>query len=275
MNGLTFFAKKRFFHKSDNHLMRGSSMIRADQIADYLGARVNPTEGYEDDVCIFVKPNTNSIYAGDIKFKDNSYVDIVDGENLVQFLKKNENLTVIVCSQNDFEYVTSVLKNKVVLIPQHHCNFDRIRRDRKEIKTVGIVGSRQTVEMMPEDLKRKLRDIGLDFVSYYEFKTRRDIINFYKGLDIQIIWRPRRVSLSNPLKILNAASFGIPTVLLREKSVKEMGDCCLPVDTIDELVEKVKLLVSSPELYAEYSKKCIEKSEEYHISKIAEMYKKL
>src|SRR3990167_7107951 len=38
------------------HVMRVSSMIRGDQIAEYLGAKVNPTEGYENDICIYIKP---------------------------------------------------------------------------------------------------------------------------------------------------------------------------------------------------------------------------
>ena len=33
----------------------GSGIIRGEQVAHKLGAKLNPTSGYEDDVCIYVK----------------------------------------------------------------------------------------------------------------------------------------------------------------------------------------------------------------------------
>lgn len=275
MKELTFFAKRRSFHRDDGHLLRGTSMIRGDQISEYMGAKLNPQSGFEDDVCIYVKPNTKELYAGDIKLAKNAYIDIIDGHNLEMYLDKNPHIPTIACSQYDYGHLKEILKNPIILIPQHTCNIERIRRTRTEVVNVGIVGSRQTVEMIPPELIERLREMGLNFVSFKSFKTREHVVEFYKTMDLQVIWRPNRVRLSNPLKILNAASFGIPTVCLREKAYDEVKDICIGVGHLDGLIESVAQLVKNPELYAEYARKCIEKSEEYHISKIAELYRNL
>ena len=67
---ISFFAKPPFLNVSPNvpyvfdgkpikrgHLLRVSSLIRGNQMAEYLGGKLNPTEGYENDVCIYVKPH--------------------------------------------------------------------------------------------------------------------------------------------------------------------------------------------------------------------------
>jgi hypothetical protein len=278
MKDLTFFAKRRFFHVSDGHLMRGSSIIRADQIVEATGAKLNPTDGYDNDVCIYVKPSTKSL--GDANHHlftgGHPYLDVIDGYQWIEYLfHENPTLPVIACSLWDYETLTRKLKNKVVFIPQQNCNFERFRRDRKEVTTVGMIGCRLGNKYVPEDLEKRLNDVGLKLHVYGEFKKREDVVNFYKNIDIQLVWRPWKKHLSNPLKIVNASSFGIPTVALKENAFKELDGYYLPVETIEELIEQVQALKSSPELYADYSKRCIEKSEEYHISNVVKMYQKL
>ena len=81
--------------------------------------------------------------------------------------------------------------------------------------------------------------------------------------------------LSNPLKLVNAASFGIPTIALDEVAFKEMGNCYIPVTNLDQFIIQLKRLLSSAFLYSEYAHKCLEKSQQYHIGHVAKLYQKL
>jgi len=278
MNNLTFFAKKRFFSRGDRHLMRGSSIIRGVQIAQYLGAKLNPLEGYEDDVCIYVKPHTGSLYRQQPPLAKNAYIDVVDGWNIVMYLQKNPDIPVIACSRHDYELFSSKLKkSKVYFIPQQNCNFERfVSPQRGEIKTIGIIGSPSgTKKQFLKDFQEKIENLGLKLWVYTSFKKREDVLNFYKEIDLQLVWRPFKTRTRNPLKIVNSASFGVPTVALDEEAFGEVEGCYFPVKNEDEAVEQIKELMGSPQIYDECSKRCLAKGEEYHISKIAELYKKL
>ena len=101
------------------------------------------------------------------------------------------------------------------------------------------------------------------------------------SIDLQIVWRPYEKILSNPLKIVNAASFGIPTIALDEPAFKEFGDIendlkyYLPVLGLTNFLDELDNLIESPDTYKLFSEKCLEKAEEYHISNIAKLYKEL
>jgi hypothetical protein len=265
---ISFFAKNAFLAR-DRHLLRGSSVIRGQQMAEYLGAKYNPTEGYEDDICIYIKPELGTV------FKGTPYVDIVDDYAFVRWLKKHPDLPVIACSKANYDYLMKVLKNRVVLIPQHHCNYDRFVRDRKTITTVGTIGTPRTVDEAPEELQQGLKDLGLKLKTDSKFRTREDVVAFYKTIDIQIIWRWPKIRMKNPLKIINAASFGIPTVAYDEEAFKEVEECYVQATDIKGILNGVSLLQDTPEVYQWFSQRCIGKAEEYHISKIADLYKKL
>jgi len=256
------------------HLMRVSSIIRGNQIAEAIGAKFNPESGYEDDVCIYVKPMVRK--GEDFNFKGaRVYLDIIDGHNLGQLVEKHPEVKVIVCSQADYDVMSGVINNDIVLIPQHHCNFDRLKRTRKSISKMGIIGELPAFDFLPKNLEKELEKRGIELVKFSRFFSRQDIIDFYLGIDLQIVWRPYRKILSNPLKIVNASSFGVPTIALDEKAFNEMGDCYIPVTTFGEFLTKLDELTTVDGLYDNYSKKCIEKSEEYHISNIAKLYKAL
>lgn len=256
------------------HLMRVSSMIRGDQIADQIGAKFNPTEGYENDTCIYVKPMVRK--GDDFVFEGRkSYLDIVDGHNLGQLLLEHPEVGVIVCSQADFDTMSSIIPNEMVVIPQHHCNYNRERRTRQGIKTVGVIGTTNAFPLLPRDLKPELRKRGIELLEYSRFFSRQDIIDFYKKIDIQIIWRPYKKLLSNPLKMVNAASFGIPTIALDEKAFKEMEGCYIPINSLEGFLSRLDELQADPILYSDYAQKCLEKAEEYHIENIGKLYKEL
>src|SRR3990167_9546474 len=245
-NNISIFAKPAFLNINPSQpfrernkpprgqLMRVSSMIRGDQIAEYIGAKLNPTSGYENDVCIYVKPMVRK--GDDFKFEGKkAYLDIIDGANLAQVAHRHPEVGVITCSQADYELMSKYLpNNKIVLIPQFHCNFERIKRIRTQIKTVGVIGTRGAFPFLPEGLKEALAERGIELIEFSRFFSRQDVIDFYMKIDVQIVWRPYEKILSNPLKIVNAMSFGIPTITLDEKAFKEIVPCYIPVDNLTE-----------------------------------------
>jgi len=116
-------------------------------------------------------------------------------------------------------------------------------------------------------------------IEFSQFFTRQDIVNFYQDIAIQIVWRPyideKRIKLFNPLKLVNAASFGIPTIALEERAFVEMKGYYFPVGTIEEFIAQLDELQTSPTLYEDYAQRCIQKSENYHIDNISRMYQQL
>ena len=268
------FVSKEVSYKGNGHLQRVSSMIRGDQIAEKIEAKFNPESGYENDTCIYVKPYVKADQ--DFKFGGKkAYLDIIDGHVLGELAKKHPEVGVIVCSEADQKIMSEAITNEIVLIPQHHCNFDRIRRNRTGIKTVGVIGEAKAFAFLPKELRSELNSRGIELLEYSKFFSRQDIIDFYKSIDLQIVWRPYKKILSNPLKIVNASSFGIPTIALDEPAFKEVERCYIPVDTLKEFLSYLDELVTSPQIYTECAEMCIEDSERYHIDTIASLYKQL
>lgn len=257
------------------HLMRVSSMIRGDQIAERIGAKLNPESGYENDVCIYVKPHLKKD-SMDFEFEGRkAYLDIVDGHNLGQLLEKHPDVGLIVCSQVDRETMSQVVPNEITVIPQHHCNYDRLRRARSEIMKVGVIGTSGAFPLLPKKLKPELEKRGLELVEYSRFFSRQDVIDFYMDIDVQIIWRPYKKLLSNPLKMVNACSFGVPTIALDEKAFHELSGYYMPVSDLKGFLGYLDALKSTSGMYEDYSNRCYIKSEDYHIETIANLYKKL
>lgn len=284
---ISIFAKRAFLNtdphqpfKKENyhgrgHLMRVSSIIRGDQIADAIGARYNPIEGYRDDVCIYVKPHLKK---GSLNFNfegRKAYLDIIDGHNLGAALKNYPDVGCIVCSRADEEVMKQELDNEVVYIPQHHCNFNRLKRTQRGIKRCGVIGTEPQFDWLPDGIEKELAYRGIELVKFSKFLQRQDIIDFYLSIDLQVVWRPHRKILSNPLKIVNASSFGIPTIAYDEPAFREMDDCYIPVTTLDEFFKETDKLRSQYQLYFEYSQRCLMKSEFYHIENVAKMYQEL
>lgn len=274
MGKLSIFAIPASLRRGNKHLHRGSSIIRGEQVAAFTGARLNPRNDYENDVCIFIKPSHQSQFDA-IKILKRVYIDIIDGDGLIKFANENPQVALIVCSQIDYDNLTRRLPNKVVLIPQHHCNFERRKRNRSKIATVGVIGVPGLFTKLPDNFEEELTRNGLQLLKYSGFRNRQDVVNFYLSIDLQVVWRPWPKKLSNPLKIINAASFGIPTIAYDEDAFREVDGCFIPVSTIDELINQTVALKSSPQKYTEHAEKCFQKAENYHCSQIAEMYRQL
>ena len=123
----------------------------------------------------------------------------------------------------NLKVVKEKLKNDLVLIPEHHCNFERIRRRRKKITTVGFIGSYSSFKYKPfEELRRRLAEIGFEFIAYFTYKNRQDVVDFYKKIDIATFGYPDiDEPFRHPTRLISASSFGIPTVCSWHPAFKE------------------------------------------------------
>jgi len=260
--------------KNSGHMMRVSSMIRADQIAEQIKCRLNPTEDYDDDVCIYVKPMVRK--GDDFPFRGRKiYLDIVDGHNLGELVRNYPEVKVIVCSEADKKIMLKAIPNEVILIPQHHCNYERNQRQSTEVLTVGMIGTKNAIDYLPKGFEAELNKRGIKLLFYSRFFSRQDIIDFYMKIDVQVIWRPYKKILSNPLKLVNASSFGIPTIALDEEAFKEFDGAYLPVKDMEGFMAHLDALKATPSLYSYYSKKCLERSQNYHIENIGQLFNNL
>jgi hypothetical protein len=252
----------------------GSGEIRGRQMAEHLGAKLNPTAGFEDDVCVWVKrkPPEDNLPA-------RTYLDIVDGSERIRWLERHPAVPVIASSLSGSRFLQRMLPGrKVVLIPQHHCNFDRLQRvvlDWSKPR-LGVVGGAAS---MPIDVAER---IG---ARRYLARSRTDVVEAYLQIDIQVIWRgeptrepwgpmttwrPRERPLKNALKIINAASFGIPTVAIPEIGYLEMEGYYSHARTVAELLKVIELWAEGYD-----GQRLINKAEEYHIENIANRYPEL
>jgi len=180
----------------------------------------------------------------DFKFEGRPYLDIVDGHNLGHLAKKHPEVKVIVCSKIDMETMAGAIPNDIIFIPQHHCNFKRIKRRRKQITTVGVIGTRGAFPLLPSGLEEALKERQIQLIKFSRFFSRKDIVDFYKRIDVQLVWRPYKKILSNPLKLVNAMSFGIPTIALDEDAFQEIDitGITLPITKHNYLVRDASSL---------------------------------
>ena len=250
---------------------RLSSRIRGEEMAEYLGAKFNPEESYDNDVKIYVKPRSLDYIS------DGSYVDFLDGEFRDYWLLKRPKIKVIAASQYSYDYFKSRLQNEIFLIPSHHLNNDRIKRDRKEIKVAGYIGAPSPEAFKRfDDIKEALKGIGIDLVTSFFFKTKQDALDLYKQIDIFIHgdWDSLDHPFRIPTKIVNAASFGIPSLAYPMMGNKELEGYYLHAKNMKEMLMQVEKL-KDPSFYNSVVKEIVPMSERYHISRIAELYQKL
>ena len=273
MKDISIFAKPASYRRRKRlrypHLFRGSSMVRGDQIANYLKCKLNPVDGYENDICIYVKPNS----LDDIK--DGAWVDVVDGDRIILLLNDRPLVNVIVNGETSYNLYRPLMTNKIAVIHPHHCNFDRELRTRKEITTVGYIGG-ETVFCYPlDEIKVMIESIGLNFIYNCNYKTREEIVNFYKLIDIQLVWSGQkfRQQSRGPLKFINGISFGIPTVGYPQVCCQEIEGNYIKAETLDIAMDELNKLKDLD--YYTYWASQTDWTEKYHISKIAELYRQL
>lgn len=242
---VSFLAEKNFL----------GSMIRGKQIADYIGGQYNPK-------CIYIKPTSLN------HIRDCDYVDVSDGE--WEHFKTRPKLKLIANSLYGYEFLKEHLPNEIIYIPQQHLNWERTKRDRKGITCCGYIGKHSKVaDKMYKEIADKLTSVNLQFEFFSGFFTREDAIEFYKRIDLLIVgpWKGDG-PFKTPTKLINAASFGVPSIAYPIPQYKEFEGYYIPYeDNLLGLINKLD--------YDNFAQKIMVKAEDYHISKIAELYKKL
>jgi hypothetical protein len=272
-------SKRLSFFFFRNHL---SAQIRGVQIARALGARENPTDDYHDDVCILVKviPRFLQKGRGPMPFGP-TYLDYLDYSKADHWLSQQPAQRVIAASVASYDSLADRFPhNPLTLIPQHHCNVERWVRPDRPITTVGYVGVDHAVAPTREAVTRQITNLGLRMLWCTDFRRREDVIAAYQQIDIQWAWReamPAALAvLKNPLKIINGASFGIPTVAKMEVSFEaECAGRYLPTHTVEDGIEMVRQLQTDARLYRHLATDGLAMAEPYHLDVIADRYRRL
>jgi hypothetical protein len=256
---------------NESSVLRISSRIRGEEIANHLGAKLNPARRYKKDICIFVKPKSlASVHDGD-------YLDYLDGKNMWLILKDHPKIKVIAASKPSFDFLKENLTNEIFLIPPHHLNWERNKRKRKKISIGGYIGSPSPQAFkMYDNIKTNLKRIGFDMKTCFNFQTRQDAINLHKSIDLFIIgdWTKDDSHTKIPTKIINAASFGLPTIAYPLKGYQEVEGNYVHAHNIEEMLVEVEKF-KDDNYYNVWSDKVAKMAEEYHIDRIAQLYKAL
>jgi hypothetical protein len=279
MGNISIFAKQGYLGNFYPNIVKGNTILRLSgetrgkQVADYIGAKFNPIEGFENDLCISVK----GYRLNDLK--DGDYVDFSDMsfEKLAPLLRKEIN--VIAHSQYAYNYLKQRLPNKMVCIPQQHINWENAGRMKNKAIIGGYIGRPSNISnQIQSEVKQALKGIGVDFKVCFKWETREDAINFYKSIDFLVIGGygllPDDLWQITPNKMINAASFGVPSLSFMRVGYQEWEGNYTQFKTMDDLITEVEKL--KDEVYYNYLSKIIkEKAKAYHISKIGELYKGL
>ncbi len=253
-----------------------SGHIRGVQVADKLGAKCDPKGGVSlDDIFIFIKITPNI----DIP---RMYIDIIDAYGLLTSLSRFPDARLIVISRLAQEFIANRTYQKVILIPEHHCNFENDIRDDREVKIAGFIGYPSNFGINPLTIKEELAKIGIDFIWDTEFRTRQDVCDFYKKIDIQVTFRPKSPTqlcapeLKNPLKLENAGSFKVPSICCAEPSyIDEFKDCFLIAENVKDIIKQCEFLKNDSLAYKQVSEACHARAQDYHIDKIIPQYEQL
>jgi hypothetical protein len=259
-----------------------SSEIRGRQIGSFLGAKLNPTEGFEDDVCILVKelPKNLLTNRGLALNRAKTYIDILDYSGGVQWLTGRPDVKVIVASASARQFLEDRFPNPLTLIPQHHCNVKRQLRPQRPIRTVAYVGLMATAPWWFGHVNAAVAKMGLEMRYFTTFKTRQDVVDAYLQTDIQFTWYDKTMpdrwrQMKNALKVVNAASFGIPTVASCEPAyVAECLGRFVFCDSLELAMDSVSAL-KGPALYDAFTDGLPAFAEPYHIENIAKRYREL
>jgi hypothetical protein len=270
--------ESKVFHFHGPHLSMtsGSVQIRGNQIASYFEGSTVDNLSYSDGTNIYIKVIPCNF------IPDNCYCDIVDNSKLLNWISESPQVKVIVISKLGFNYVKKYIRStRIKLIPQHHCNKENFIRPDRPIKVVGFVGSEVSCQISFQLLERGFSNVGLDFIWLLPPFILDQVVEFYRKIDIQIVYRiwdieDKNINLKDGLKLFNAGSFGIPTVSTSEPGYnEEFKGIYLEVKSLRELIEKCILLKRNRNFYQELSRKVLSKSKSHHIDRIIPLYKEL
>ena len=254
-----------------NRRKGGSGDVRGSQMADYFLARLNFNEPKEDwhydfDVNIWVKQEPRHL-----EWPGKHYLDIMDGKERGGWLRQHPECGVIAMSLSGQEWLKKKLgRDDVLWIRVHHCNFDRVVRQRDEFTVAGVCGGKGAIQCDAGELEALLAKLGLEWHWYQDYQGPGDITAFYQGIDVQIVWRTLQRPLKDPEKIVNAMSVGVPTIAYPEPAYKEVEGYYWPVRTFEELAAAIEELKQGWD-----AQRLVDKAEEYHIENVAKLYGQL
>ena len=261
-----------------------SREIRCNQIAERLGCPVN----VELDISnlpkhlVFVKslPSEDELKKL-IEHNVTIWVDLIDSDQGLSVGTLSDKIKFIAIGETAKRYISARVMNDVVVVPEHHCNFDRIQtlKHMQELFTVGFIGYKENFCVDPGYFDDKLREIGCRFLAMFvnEETTRQDVVDFYGVIDAQVTFRIPRIianmppEMKNPLKVINAASFGLATVGYPECSYDEFP-LMFPAKTPEDLVMQCHRLSKTSPFY---KTELLQKAEEYHIDNIIACYEEV
>jgi len=253
------------------------------QVADVIGARVNPSSDTEQDICIGVKMSPYLVYHDkliDPSRMGDFYLDFIDHHTSIDWLARWPEIKLIVCSRSGERYLREHLKNPLRFIPQHHCNVERHRRPHRPMKTVVFVGVLTERPPWYDWVNRAMANMGLTMRWVTDFRTRKDVVDAYLDADLQFYWRegmPEKLRhLKNPMRIISAASFGIPTVVNQEPCyAAECDSHYLGFEKIGDALDAVRELQHDPSKYAALAEPGPIWTEPYHLDHVAEAFRRL
>jgi hypothetical protein len=256
-----------------------SSLLRGRQIAEALGVGCDPAVISSKETVVAVK-----CWHNDFPQFDHVYCDIVDSDSLLNILQASPHVGVITCTEKGRDYVSARIENEIRLIPHHHCNFENRTRSVKEPRVAGYVGSAGNLDLNPAEIQKALGKIGIDFLVLYNdgmSLSREDICRFYLSIDLQLVFRKPRLipnmppELKNPLKLVNAGSFGVPTVGYPEPCFGAANGGFVQAMNLNQIVEACAALKSDRSLYRRLAESGRQQAQAYHVFRIAPRYRDL
>lgn len=162
-------------------------------------------------------------------------------------------------------YVTKVIRH-------HHCNKNGALSFSFN-KRPAWLGHRKYWYPKLDGLEHDVYDVGQ--------MSQREIIKLYLKMGISLNIRTEKyknsvhVKLNSGIKLINCIGFGIPSISNEEPAYQEIGDGCTIFSDVGHCNEWVQRLQNDALLYTHLRQACIAKAEQYHISTIAEQYKRL
>jgi hypothetical protein len=255
----------------------GSGMIRGKQIAKAIGGKWNPRTCDKDDCFIYVKTVPKDSF-----IPKRCFIDIVDYRKAIYWLRLHPDVPCIVISKLADLYLSKKIPNQRIIIPQQHCNDEQETRPDRPVKTVGYIGSPSAFQLDFEEVKKRLAEVGLDFIWICKKLINKNfVVYFYRNIDIQVVFRQYArwdltKSLKDALKLVNAGSYGIPTVCYPEQGYDdECKGAYVPINNIDEMVAECERLAKNKIWYQQISKNIKKISDKHHISKILPLYRNI
>jgi hypothetical protein len=265
------------------HAEYASSMIRGKQIAERLECPLNEQFDISNPPkhIVFVKtaPMTEDLKRL-LDANATIWFDCIDSDQALELGVLSDRIKFIAIGETAKRYMQARVMNEVVVIPEHHCNFERRQhRAMQRPFAFGFVGYRENFCLDTSWLHEQLAKVNCCLKTHFVSKqtTRDAITSFYQMIDAQVVFRVPRIvpnmppEMKNPLKVINAASFGLATVGYPECSYDEFPLHFAATTPEDLVIQCERLSKTSPF----YKTELLQKAEKYHLDNIIPIYEEV